>query len=348
VNSLDELLSTTGQADDIAPAGLRRGRAALDSAITAARDAQSAAQQTQSLRRLALPRHSGMRGRLIAAGAAAAAAIVAVTTITVLANHSSGSQALPSTHSSGSQAGPSTSAAPNSGTDMTAAVLLRAIGKVAGAQQGGWPNAAYWHVVSVYVSSGKTYHREIWISHHGNGVLEDNGVGLGPIDIGTGSFEGLTWAQLYALPTDPAGLQQMLESKFTRGFGSDVDPTPSPGEVSQSAELFVVVGDLLRESPAPPALREALYEVAANIPGVVVKGGYTDALGRTGTAVERSGETLVIDPGNGQLLADIEGDPNGTEHCSAKIPDDCSDSGSGYTYVSQGPATSAPPATSTP
>jgi hypothetical protein len=346
VNPLDELLSTTGQADDITPAGLRRGRAALHSAITAARDAQSAAQQPQPLRRLARPRHSGMRGRLIAAGAAAAAAIVAVTTVTVLANHSSGSQA-----------GPSTSAAPGSGTNVTAAVLLRAAGKAAGAQKGGWPNAAYWHVASVYVRSGKTYHRDIWISHYGNGVLEDSGVGLGPIDIGTGAFEGLTWAQLYALPTDPARLQQMLESKFTQGFGSDVDPTPSPGEVSQSAELFAVVGDLLRESPAPPALREALYEVAANIPGVVVKGDYTDALSRTGTAVERNGEALVIDPGNGQLLADIEGDPNGTEYCvpagsspspavssgtSAKTPDGCFDSGLAYTYVSQGPATSAP------
>jgi hypothetical protein len=121
-------------------------------------------------------------------------------------------------------------------------------------------------------------------------------------------------------------------------------------------EEFVEVGDLLRESPAPPALREALYEVAANIPGVVVKGHYTDALGRTGIAVERNGEALVIDPGNGQLLADIEGDPNGAEHCvpsgnsvntavpvgnSPKTPDACF-SGVAYTFVSQGPATSAP------
>ena len=357
MNALDELLSTTGQADDITPAGLRYGRAALHSAITAARDAQSAAQPPQPLHRPARPRHSGLRGWLIAAGTAAAAAIVAVTTVTVLANHSSGSQAGPATHSSGSQAGPATSAAPGAGTDVTAAVLLRAAGQAAGAQKGGWPNAAYWHVASVYVGSGKTYHRDIWISHYGNGVLEDNGVGSGLIDVGAAYFEGLTWAQLYALPTDPARLQQVLESKFTQGFGSDVNPTPSPGEVSQSAELFVVVGDLLRESPAPPALREALYEVAANIPGVVVKGDYTDALGRTGTAVERNGEALVIDPGNGQLLADIEGAPNGTEHCapagsspspavssgtSAKTANGCFGSGVAYTYVSQGPATSAP------
>lgn len=39
-------------------------------------------------------------------------------------------------------------------------------------------------------------------------------------------------------------------------------------------------------------------------------GHYKDALGRTGTAVERDGETLVIDPSNGQLLADIQGNPD--------------------------------------
>jgi hypothetical protein len=109
----------------------------------------------------------------------------------------------------------------------------------------------------------------------------------------------LTWDQLYALPTDPTKLEPVLRSDIK---GADPNPT---------AELYTVVGDLLRESPAPPALREALYEVAADIPGVKVVGHYKDALGRTGTAVERDDETLVIDPNDGQLLADIEGNPNG-------------------------------------
>jgi hypothetical protein len=341
VNPLDELLSATGQADDITQAGLRHGRAALDRAMTAARDARSAAPPPQWSRRPARPRHRGRRGWLIAAGAAAASAVVAATAVTVLASHPGGSQA-----------GPAASAASGSGTEVTAAVLLRAAGQAAGAQKGGWPNAAYWHVTSVYVRSGKTYHREIWISHYGSSVLEDNGVSPGLTDLGPDVFEGLTWAQLYALPTDPARLQQVLEAKFTQGFGSDTDPAPSPGEVTQSAELFVVVGDLLRESPAPPALREALYEVAATIPGVVLKGDYTDALGRTGTAVERNGEALVIDPANGQLLADIEGDPSAAERCvtagsspNAAVPAGTAGacfSGMAYTYVSQGPAASAP------
>lgn len=344
MNALDELLSTTGQVDDITPAGLRHSRAALDSAIAGTRNVQSSAPQPEPVRRPVRPSRKRTPW-LVAACTAAAAAVVAGTTVTVLSTHSAGSQAgggKPASVSPGGVASNSTS-----GTDVTAAVLLRAAGKAAGAQKGGWPNAAYWHVASVYVRSGKTYHRDIWISHYGNGVLEDNGVNSGPIDLGKASFEGLSWEQLYALPTDPAKLQSVLQAKFTQGFGADANPTPSPGTVTQSAELFVVVGDLLRESPASPALREALYDVAANIPGVVVKGDYTDALGRTGTAVERNGEILVIDTSNGQLLADIYGDPNAAESCApstspTKGASACFSGGVGYTYVKQGPATSAP------
>lgn len=343
MNPLDELLSTTGRVDDITPAGLRHSRAALDSATAETRNVQSSALQAEPVRRPSGPKRKRTPW-LVAACTAAAAAVVAGTTVTVLASHSGGSQAGGGPPASVSPGGGASS---TGGTDVTAAVLLHAAGKAAGAQKGGWPNAAYWHVASVYVRSGTTYHRDIWISHYGNGVLHDDGVSSGPMDLGKASFEGLSWEQLYALPTDPAKLQSVLQAKFTQRFDSDANPTPSPGTVTQSAELFVVVGDLLRESPASPALREALYDVAANIPGVVVKGDYTDALGRTGTAVERDGEILVIDTSNGQLLADIYGDPNASESCapstpSAKGVSACSSGGVGYTYVMQGPATSAP------
>ena len=57
-----------------------------------------------------------------------------------------------------------------------------------------------------------------------------------------------------------------------------------------------------------------------------------DALGRTGTAVERDGETLVIDPNNGQLLADTQGDPTRGVSCG----NGCTEYGVAYTYVSEG------------
>jgi hypothetical protein len=253
---------------------------------------------------------------------AAAAAVVAATTVSVLSGGS---------HPSGSQAAGG-GASSSVGINLTAAILLRNAGKAAGEQQGGWPNAAYWSVTSVYKRDGKIQHRDIWISHHGNSVLEDDGVfgNMTPDNLGPNLFPvgatNLTWDQLYALPTDPAKLEPMLRSDI-KGAG------PNP-----NAELYTVVGDLLRESPAPPALREALYAVAANIPGVKLLGHYKDALGRTGTAVERDGETLVIDPNNGQLLADAQGNPNRGVSCG----NGCIEYGVAYTYVSEGPATSAP------
>src|SRR5262249_23645006 len=128
----------------------------------------------------------------------------------------------------------------------------------------------------------------------------------------------LTWDQLYALPTDPGQLTAALQADI-KGAGPD-----------PQSELFTIVGDLLRESPAPPALRKALFDVAAGIPGVHLTGKVTDALGRTGTGVQRDGETLVVAPADGKLLADDEG------------------AGWSATFVSQGPASSAPAASSRP
>ncbi|HEY2312252.1 MAG TPA: sigma factor-like helix-turn-helix DNA-binding protein [Streptosporangiaceae bacterium] len=151
-----------------------------------------------------------------------------------------------------------------------------------------------------------------------------------PINLGRNIFPAgaanLTWDQMYALPTDPAKLEPVLRSAIE-----------SAGP-NATAELHSVVADLLPESPASPALREALYEVVANIPGVKLLGHYKDALGRTGTAVERDGETLVIDPNTGQLLADIQGNPSTGLSCGRG----CVTYGVAYTYVSEGPASRAP------
>jgi hypothetical protein len=173
------------------------------------------------------------------------------------------------------------------------------------------------------VRNGKTYQREIWIAHQGQSVLRDSGLPDSsgrPTDTpsvieASGLFPAgatsLTWDQLYALPTDPSRLKAVLESKV-----KDAGPDPT-------SELFTAVGDLLRESPASPALREALYDVAAQSPGVRVTGQVTDAAGRTGTGVSRGAETYVIDQSNGQLLADNA-------------------DGWSSTYVSQGPVDGAP------
>jgi hypothetical protein len=62
---------------------------------------------------------------------------------------------------------------------------------------------------------------------------------------------------------------------------------------------------LLTGTPASPALRQALCEVAAKIPGVTVKGDFIDLLGRTGMPLKIGPMTLVVNPGNGQVLAEL-------------------------------------------
>ena len=75
---------------------------------------------------------------------------------------------------------------------------------------------------------------------------------------------------LWTLPTNAAELARMVSSRSIEGG--------PPGAL----EDFTQVGDLLRETIAPPALRVALFKVASNISGVLLIGPTTDHLGRRG------------------------------------------------------------------
>jgi len=75
-------------------------------------------------------------------------------------------------------------------------------------------------------------------------------------------------------------------------------------------EMFVEVGDSLRETNASPEQRAALYAVAARIPGVELAGRIVDSAGRTGIAVSKDDavnhirSTLVFDPDTSVLLGE--------------------------------------------
>jgi hypothetical protein len=98
------------------------------------------------------------------------------------------------------------------------------------------------------------------------------------------------------LPIDPDALYAKLHDKSV-GNGKGTE-----------AEMFTLLGDALRETDASPALRAALFEVAARIPGVELVGPVTDRVGRHGVAVaysqsaNRFRHQLIFDPHTSALL----------------------------------------------
>jgi len=100
------------------------------------------------------------------------------------------------------------------------------------------------------------------------------------------------------LPSDPDRLYAKLHEEAV-GNGNGI-----------SAEMLTEVGDALRESDTSPALRAALYEVAARIPGVELLGPVTDRIGRHGIAVACSSASgherheLIFDPQTSALLGE--------------------------------------------
>jgi hypothetical protein len=163
----------------------------------------------------------------------------------------------------------------------------------------------------------QTQTREIWIGPDGSGRLRESDglprfatsadhaawLAAGKPDL-TGdrasdtAFRpgGLTYLDLSTLPTDPAQLKQLIENRT-------IESGPAG-----DAETFTIIGDLLRETYAPPDLRSALYTIAAELPGIQLLGAVHDQAGRRGTAVayisNGLSHELVFDPQTSALLAE--------------------------------------------
>lgn len=215
----------------------------------------------------------------------------------------------------------------------------------------GWPDAAFWHTLvemeGVMVGGpdgGQTVisRDESWKGHHELGLLMSNSdvttaEGIEPSTWGSVVIDGervfVDWDLLYTLPTDPAALEQLMRGSLVPGLGIGTDED----------KLTDAIRQFLEASPAPPALRMALYEVAAGLPGTTVTPGATDAAGRTGTLFERRNPydtaiRLIIEPGTGQLLevSSTLGNPPPPE------PDVAYPSSWRMTYLEQGPADDTP------
>ena len=114
---------------------------------------------------------------------------------------------------------------------------------------------------------------------------------------------GLHYFDLSKLPTDPHALGSLVENRTIEGG--------PPGD----AETFTILGDLLRETYAPPGVRSALYTIASELPGVQLVGPTDDHLGRRGTAVAYVSQglrhELIFDPRTAALLGEQTTLPDG-------------------------------------
>jgi hypothetical protein len=75
-------------------------------------------------------------------------------------------------------------------------------------------------------------------------------------------------------------------------------------------EEFVVIGDMMRDSPLKPRVRAAFYTILSQLPGIQYGGRVTDPLGRPGIQVsmQRSPseprDILIFDARTAQLLSE--------------------------------------------
>jgi hypothetical protein len=106
---------------------------------------------------------------------------------------------------------------------------------------------------------------------------------------------GLSYVDLTTLPTNPDRLRMLIEQRKVEGGPAG------------DAETFVIIGDLLRETYAPPRLRAALFQVAAQLPGIQLLGA-THWTGQRGIAVGYPGRgflhELVFSPRTAALLGE--------------------------------------------
>ena len=112
--------------------------------------------------------------------------------------------------------------------------------------------------------------------------------------------DGLIYANYADLPTDPEELLDLIERREIVGVGGP------KGEW----ETFVIIGDLLRGTYTSPEVRAALYQVAADLPGVELVGRVVDGAGRSGVAVAYTSMNsdapsrmeMIFDPRTAELL----------------------------------------------
>ena len=121
----------------------------------------------------------------------------------------------------------------------------------------------------------------------------------------------LTYAQIRALPTDPAQLRAHLLALDEAAGGHDGPRTRAKLDRVRVEVLFTQSWQLLTQLPVSPPTRAAIYRMLADVPGLTAQGSVEDAKGRAGVAIgftfwveHRTVDSrLIIDPESGAPLA---------------------------------------------
>ncbi|MGH9070914.1 MAG: CU044_5270 family protein [Acidimicrobiales bacterium] len=116
-----------------------------------------------------------------------------------------------------------------------------------------------------------------------------------PLDSPLGA-SGFKPSEMNSLPTNPAALLKLLQTRKIEGG--------PPGNF----ETFSIIYDLLNLTYVGPAIRAALFQVAASLPGVRLLGTKADHEGQSGTAIgyvdNGSLDEIIFDPSTSVLLAE--------------------------------------------
>jgi hypothetical protein len=208
--------------------------------------------------------------------------------------------------------------------------------------------------------------REIWVTTDGAGRIRQ--VSQPPVFLAPGDRS--RWEAASAPPLTQLSGSETYDRQFSAGqlsppldidglhardlLGHADDPDALGAAIRAIAEknsnplgweMLTIVGDILRESTAPPRLRASLYQVAATIPDIELVGTVEDHAGRLGTAVAASRDDqrleLIFDPTTSALLAE----ETSLRH---SVPDTSAPPGTviDYTLYIQSGVVSSPTATS--
>jgi hypothetical protein len=164
-----------------------------------------------------------------------------------------------------------------------------------------------------------TDHRQIWIAAGGSGLLRETS---GPSTFTSASDRALCLSPARPRITSAGGTSNLwfADQCLELGPSNDMQTLSTnprmllremrrlEGGSRTPAEDFRHVGDFLRETDAPPALRAALYRVAALIPGVQLLGIVRDHSGRRGLGVAFTSHgvrnELIFNPRTAALLGE--------------------------------------------